>query len=474
MGEPWPPGGLAALCAPPGDAQATLALCARVVGSASLEAAAHALVAELAERHQLARVSIALAEAGGLRLLASSQGEPGQARDELAQRLLGAMQEAVEQAVTLCWPDPPGTEVAPGDPLRAELSALHRLVGNGLAILPLGLRGELFGALCLEAPGPMPPDTATLGRVERALVLALPSLHWMRVGALPWRQRLRRDLWAAWSALRQPRHRGRRRLLAAGGLALAFAALAPLTHEVGGRARIEGATQRLLAAPADGFIKAAHVRPGDLVPAGATLVELLEQDLRLARERWSSQLAQHENGYAAALARADRVAAATAMERAAEARAELALLDGQMARGRIVAPFAALVVQGDLSQQIGAPVRQGDALLTLASADAFRVIVEVDEVDVARVAPGQAGALRLSSRPWRSEPLQVERIVPIAKAVDGRNVFEVHASLARPVEGLRPGQLGHAELAVGRMPPLWAWTTHLIDRLRVAAWSWWG
>jgi len=260
----------------------------------------------------------------------------------------------------------------------------------------------------------------------------------------------------------------------AAGLAALFLAVAPLEHEVGGRARVEGAEQRVLVAPADGFVKTAHVRPGDRVKAGDALVDLLDGDLRLERERWTSQLAQHENAYAAAMAKSDRAVASTSLARISEAQSQLALVDEQLLRGRVAAPFDALVIQGDLSQSIGAPVRQGDTLLTLATTGLHRVIVEVDEVDIARVQPGQAGRLALSSLPWDRQDLVVERITPLAKAVDGRNVFEVEARLVAPRGDLRPGLLGRAELVVGRMPPLWAWTRHALARIRVSWWSWLG
>ncbi len=216
----------------------------------------------------------------------------------------------------------------------------------------------------------------------------------------------------------------------------------------------------MLSAPADGFIKTAHVRPGDRVKAGAPLVDLIDEDLQLEQERWRSQLAQHENAYAAAMAKSDRVGASTGFARVSEAQAQLALIEGQRSRVQITAPFDALVVQGDLSQSIGAPVRQGDALLTLATTDHYRVIVEIDETDIARVSAGQAGRLVVSSLPWQHQDLVVERITPLARAVEGRNVFEVQATLAdaqptpasRPARPRRPGGRAHAA-AVGLEPP---------------------
>jgi len=429
------------------------------------------LAASLAAEGSFDRVSIGLVESGRTRLIASSHVDPSQLPADLRQWMQGAMDEALEQALTLSWPQSSGEAGA----IVIEQQLLQRHLGGAVATVPLGAPGERFAAVCIERrsdPSGPPFTPEELQRVEHLLVLAAPALRWLHAASEPWHRRAWRDALQQAAALRQPDRRTTRRLIAGAALVTAFLSFAPLQDSVGGHARIEGAEQRALAAPTDGFVKKAHVRPGDRVKAGDPLVDLLEADLRLERERWSSQLAQHENAYAAAMARADRVAAATSMARVGEAQAQLALVDEQLARGRIVAPFDAIVIQGDLTQQIGAPVRQGDTLLTLATTGRHRVIVEVDEVDIARVQPGQSGRLALSSLPWEGEDIVVERIAPLARAVDGRNVFEVEARLAAPRADLRPGLLGRADVVTGRTPPLWAWTRHAALRMRVALWSW--
>lgn len=455
------------------EAQLTgaLAFFARVLGAATLEAAAHGLVAGLQLEFGLDRASLGLHEARRTRLLASTDASAMGAAGELTSRLIGAMDEAIEQACCLAWP----ADIAPPDagaPICFEQRCLAQLGHAAVASLPLGVAGELFGAVCLERRAELPFTAAELARLEQLLMLAAPALALLQRAELSWQQRARRAWRARWDELYLPAQRRRRQLLAGGALVLAFLALAPLAHEVGGRARVEGSEQRLLVAPADGFIKLAHVRPGDRVEAGAALVDLLDADLQLEHERWSSQLAQFENSYAAAMAKSDRVAAATGAMRVEEAQAQLALIEAQMARGRIVAPFAGLIVQGDLSQSGGAPVRQGDNLLTLARTDRYRIIIEVDEVDIAAVHPGQQGRLVLSSLPWDEQALVVERITPLARAVEGRNVFEVEARLSGTPAGLRPGLQGRAELVVGRLPLLWAWSGHAMARIRLAYWAW--
>ncbi len=452
-----------------------LALYAQVLDASSFSAAAHRLVAALAAANGCSQVAFGLHRDQRTRLLALSQGDLADLPADGLLRWQGAMDEAIEQALCVGWPVPDGERRrGVADRIRIEHQALHKHLGGAVASVPLGQDGRVLGAVCLHREDGPPFTQRELQRLALQLQLATQALRWMQQASLPWHRRSGQDLQRAWQALHRPDKLWARRGLAAAALMLAGLALLPLPQHVSGRARIEGARQQVLVAPSDGFVKTAHARPGDRVKAGAPLLDLLEQDLQLEQDKWRSQLEQHQNAYASAMARSDRVAAATAEARVAEAQSQLALVAGQLQRGRIVAPFDGLVIQGDLSQSMGAPVRQGDTLITLASTAQHRVMVDIDETDIAAVAPGQVGQLALSSLPWQQQDLVVERIAPLARAVDGRNVFEVEARLATPGPGLRPGLLGRAELVVGRQPPLWGWLMQAANRLRLAWWSWLG
>ena len=459
------------------DVGAVLAQHARILQARSLRAAAQALVSDLAAGTGASRASLALAEPGStrrLRLLAGSGPDRIDVAGPWRDLVLGAMAEALDHGLAACWPPVQPALAAGDDVLHFELQQLQRCVGGAIAVLPLGRPAGSVAAVCLERAADQPFSAAEMLRLDATLQLVGPALDWMQRAERPWHRRAMDALHAAYQRLREPEQRLRRRWVMAAAAALAAVVLLPWTHEIGGRARLEGALQRVLAAPVDGFVKTAHVRPGDRVAAGAPLLDLLEDDLNLERERWASQRAQHENAYAAAMARTDRVGAATAMARVAEAQSQLALVDEHLGRSRLVAPFDGVVIAGDLSQSIGAPVRQGDTLITLASAEGYRVIVEVDEVDIARVQIGQSGRLSLGALPWRGEDIVVERIAPMARAVEGRNVFEVEARLQSPGRALRPGLLGRANLVVGHRPPLWVWLGRAADRLRLAWWAWLG
>ena len=263
------------------------------------------------------------------------------------------------------------------------------------------------------------------------------------------------------------------------GVATLVAVLAlPWAFQISAGTRLEGQMQRAIAAPLDGYLKSAHVRAGDSVREGQLLAELNDDELRLERRRWESEVARHENTFAEAQAKEDRTQLVIADARVAESRAQLAQVDQQIARTQLLAPFDALVIKGDLTQQLGAPVKRGDLLLTLTPSREFRVMLEIDERDVGHLAPGKRGAVTLSALPDRSFNLVIERVMPVARADAGRNLFEAEARLeglnAADAAALRPGLLGMARLDVGKRPLAWLLSHRVIDWLRLQWWSWLG
>jgi multidrug efflux pump subunit AcrA (membrane-fusion protein) len=157
----------------------------------------------------------------------------------------------------------------------------------------------------------------------------------------------------------------------------------------------------------------------------------------------------------------------------AQAEAQLELFDDQLARTQLVAPFDGIVVKGDLSQSLGTPVKRGELLFELAPLEGYRVILEVDDRDIADVVVGERGRLALSALPGEDMAFAVERITPVSTAEDGRNYFRVEARLEQPSEALRPGMTGVAKIDAGSRRLAWIWTHRFLDWLRLWTWSWW-
>lgn len=451
-----------------------LVLQAAVLAHTGMRAAATAFATGLAAGLGCARVTLGFVQRGVIEPVATSHGSGEALVGAGFDAIAAAMDESVQQGASVHLPAQPGTRSV----IRIAHARQLQRHGGAIASVPLLHAGEVVGAVTCEWAAVPAHLADQVERTETLVNLVGPVLNLMRERETPWRQR-------ALAALRRTARRLRDihdRRVQAGLLACLLGAVAlctvPAPYRVGGHARVEGLLQRSIAAPADGYLSVAHVRPGDRVVQGQVLVELADQDLQLQRRKWASELAQHESAHALALARSDRSALVVALARAEQARTQLAMVDADIARARIVAPLDGVVIQGDLAQAIGAPVERGKPLLVIAPNAAYRVVVEVDERDIGQVRVGQPGSLALGALPWDTLPLAVSRITPIARSVDGRNVFEVEAALdgaapAAAAARLRPGLEGVAKLTVDQRPLAWAWSHRLVDWVRLKAWGWW-
>ncbi len=158
----------------------------------------------------------------------------------------------------------------------------------------------------------------------------------------------------------------------------------------------------------------------------------------------------------------------------AQADVQLGLIDEQLARLQIAAPIDGLVVSGDLSQSIGAPVQQGDVLFEVAPLDAYRLMLEVDERDVAYVQTGQRGNVMLAALPETTHSFTVTKVTPVSDSEEGTNFFLVEARLDEAPELLRPGMEGIGKVDIDRRRVIWILSRPLMTWLRLWSWSWWG
>ncbi len=403
-----------------------------------------------------------------MRVLALSNSLRFSDESDAVRDLCGAMEEAAEQDAVVALPVP--SETPP--PVTGAHEILLRGSGAGAACtVPPASRGEAVGALTCEWSEANALDAAMQIRVRDAAVLCGPILELMaRAEAGP----LERA--KGWLARWTERHFGADRTVAKGVAAavvvlLLLLAVAPGSYRISARASLEGRVQRVLVAGVAGYLAEANVRAGDLVRAGDVLARLDDRDLRLEHRKWASQRAQLEKEYREALAGQDRTRVSIMSAQIEQAAAQLGLAEEQLGRTSVIAPFDGVVLEGDLDGSLGSPLEQGAVLFEIAPLDGYRIIVEVDERDIADVAVGQRGRLALSALPDRPLPLVVERITPIATAEEGRNYFRVEAVLEEPSETLRPGMAGIAKIDAGRRRLLWIWTHEMLDWLRLSTWS---
>lgn len=449
-----------------------LQLLKAALGQRQLTLSATTLATEMAREWVCDRVFVGLVERRFTRVVALSGGANLNNARPLLTDVASAMDEALDQGAHVACPQQP--EEQPRVTRAHELLAQRHGMGAVLTV-PLFVDTQAVGALLFERRVGQLFDHAWALQVQAVATVLAPMLQLQadRDQGLLLRG-LR--LWTGrWRAL--PTHN---RKLWLAGLPLALGALValmlvPMDHRVAATSTLQGRVQRAVVAPLDGYLKAVHVRAGDSVKAGDLLAELVDDDLRLEQRRRQTEVTQHESAYGDAMARQDRGALVLAEARAAEARAQLGLVEAQLARTRLVAPFDGQVIAGDLRQQLAAPLRRGELLFTMTPSRELRLLLQVDERDSNHVQPGQIGAVTFSALPAQRFELVVERLSPLAQAGDGRNVFEAEARLlAAPQELLRPGMQGLAHLQAGQQSLGWLISHPITDWLRLQLWRWIG
>ncbi len=451
------------------NADVVLQIQAAVLSHARCDEAAAAFATRVAQLLSFDRVSVGLIERGYVRVAAISHGAAIDTQQTLTRDIAAAMDEAIDQGATVILPPLAGTPR-----ITLAHAALRRSGGNGasgsVCTIPVVHLDAVAGAVTLERAAGLSKEA--LARCEHIVNLAGPLLALKAESEVSAMARVRRACARYWRRLREPGEWPFKLAVAGSALLLVFVFFVPLPYSLSAPTRLEGSVQRALVAAADGFVQQVAARPGDKVKQGQVLAELAQHDLQLERSKRGSELAQHTNAYSAAFARADRALLMVSQAKMDEARAQLELIDTQLERTQVRAPFDGIVISGDLTQQLGAPVQRGAVLMVVAPADGHRLIVEVDERDINDVQAGAIGRAALAALPGTAFDFKITRVTPLAATREGRHFFEVEGQFDTPNAALRPGLQGVARIDASARPLATMVFGRLVNWLRLRLWSW--
>ena len=451
---------------------ARLALATDLVASAlqerRLAPSALAVANELAARLKCDRVSLGFEESGSVEVQAISHTASFDRKTNLVRLIGEAMDEVLDLDASIAHPARDGDDL--GAIAHGELAREFRDIA--ICSVPLAQDGHAGGVLTLERSSGEAFDAEAIELCKTVGMLLGPILALKRENERGEWQRLREALAAGARALFGPRHPGVKLLALVAGAVVLFCSLAAGEYRVSAKTVIEGEVQRAAVAPFDGYVAQSLVRAGDTVKKGQVLARLEERELKLEQTRLASEREQLMRRHRQAFAALDRASMAVIAAQINQAEAQLSLVEDKLARATLAAPFDGIVVSGDLSQLLGSPVEQGKVLFQIAPLDAYRVILEVDERDIAHVRIGQQGELALSGMPARPMHFALKQITPVSTAQEGRNYFRVEAQLDNASVHLRPGMEGVGKISAGERKLIWIWTHPLVDWLRMWAWKW--
>jgi multidrug efflux pump subunit AcrA (membrane-fusion protein) len=278
------------------------------------------------------------------------------------------------------------------------------------------------------------------------------------------------------------------------------------TFEAGGVVQARGTA--LVASRVMAPITQVHVRPGDRVRRGATLVTLDARDIQANKERAEAALlsaaetaraaeadvrgaesglvlaranhdrmaalqakrsatAQELDQAVAALAAAEaqhtsaqaRLAAANAGREAAQASVEAATVAATYAV--LTAPFDGLVTERHADP--GSMASPGTPLIVMEDVATHRLEVQLDEARAALVGIGQTAAARLDNAPEEDDGWIIGRVAEIARIDPASHAFQVKIDLPASTS-LRSGLFGRARFSGPARRALTVPTAALINR----------
>ncbi len=431
--------------------------------------AATAVANELAERFSCHRVSLGFLRHNRLRIEAISHSSKFDSDSSMVRAILDAMNESLDQGITVVYPIESDDAVTVNR-FHAQLAKEHQEAS--VCTVPLIKNGHSVGALMLERSVENPFAEETVEQCEQISLLLGSVLETRRRDEQPLAYKIIDSLRGWIGKLFGPRHLALKVGVSVASTLVIWLSLAGSMFRISADSVLEANICRSIVSPQQGYIAAANARAGDLVQEGDLLATLDDKELLLEHRKWQSQLTQLVKEYRKALAGADRTEVAILNAKRAQAQAQLNLVEQQLSRTTLAAPFSGLVVKGDLSQALGSPVERGEVLYEVAPTNEYRVVLKVDDRDIGLVAMAQQGQLKLSGIPEKSFNIAIDRITPVSSSDEGLNYFRVEAVMEAHSDLMRPGMEGITKIEIGRKKLIWIWTRRLVGWFRLFAWNW--
>lgn len=357
--------------------------------------------------------------------------------------------------------------------LERACSALHRQPGAARAVTAADLPQETGAgwAEWLPAHGLCIPLAGTDGLVllaretpfseQETVVLA----EWFDTWRHAW-QGLHRPPQGGWRGLRS---RVRRSLAPVAGRpwwkqpaakwsALALAVLMiPVRLSVLAPGELVPSEPAVIRAPFDGVVAGFLVKPNETVQSGQPLFSFddatLSSRLEVARQALGTAEAEYRQANQQALGEARYKAQLVVLAgKIEEKRAEVAYLQGQLERSRVVSPRAGIALFDDPAEWVGKPVVTGERILRVAAPDKMEVEAWLALDDAIPLSPGASATLYLNASPFDPVDARLRYVAHDAMVrPDGSYAYRVRAELVEQPRH-RIGLKGTVKLSGGWVP----------------------
>lgn len=435
----------------------------------SLQETAISLVNFLATHMHVSRVSLGLQDKKGIELIAVSFSATFDKRTAAMQAITHAMDEAVDQRMNIHYGATATTHDAAPIIQRCHKNLLD--VQKVIAVDSFLLRKntQIIGVITLEDS-----HNAIYSHEKQAFIAAALSIICDVISLKQHNEKNIRQQIKSQTAQKLTRWLGAKKLtgklISAGALLALCILFFPANYWIASDAHLQSTYKYLVVSPQDGYLTSIKVSPGTQVKKGELLAQLNDDDLRLERRKLFSQMQQSQQEYDNALANANRVQAAIANEKVTQANAQLSLIEQQQLHTQLVSPSDGIITSDDITQSLGAPVKQGQMLFEVAANKGYLIQLLINEKNIAGIKVGQKGEVKLTSLPGELFAFTVKSITPVSEIREGENYFRVDASMDRESDLLRPGMTGSGKILAGRELLGWIWFHDVWHWLRLKLW----
>ncbi len=448
-------------------------LLAAVNSTQGFKGACLQLVNDTAKHLGVDRAALGWCVRDSVQVKAISDTEHFERRVQMVRQIEAAMDECLDQEQPVLIPAPPPETDAL---LSQAVTSCHRELAAGrpdlrICSLPLRDKDSVVGVLTLEAVGAGVIDLNTVEVLQATLDLVAPVMKVRHDDDRNLAARAAASVKRAGAWAVGPRHT----VWKMAGLALLgvflVSAFWTMPYRVSAPAVIQPRTRQVVSVPFDALLRGLPegIEAGSSVQAGDVLAQLDTTELELAAEDARQKIAQAEKTQSTARAQGRVDEAQRAEAQAVRARADLDLVQRRIEMSTLRAPIAGVVTAGRLTSLVGTSLKLGDKLYEIAPLDDLTITARVDERDVALMHEGGIGRLATRARPEEPFDVVIERVVPLAEAAEGKNLFEVRARLLTPAPWMRPGMEGVAKLDTPERSLLWIGTRRLLNAIRL----WW-
>ena len=450
-----------------GQASRVLDLGLIVGESKSFEEASMRICNELVSQFNAMRVSLGWNEKGKIKVKATNHGGNVRSDTEKVGALARLMDESMTQKSEIVFPDPRS------ELINQQHKSYSQSSGNCTVIsVPLRSDDEIIGVVTVEYDDEDNPfDEAHIGLLRVFMDLIAPRLESLHSISGWFGKRVWRKVRKKVAGMLGYSYTGLKFFICILLVSLIASCIIPINHKVKAPFVLRTEASAVLTAPVAGYIEKVHFKVGDIVKEGDVLVSLDQKEMLMKRAQSIAERESQTNDVRRYEAEGKLTDMRLAQLSVKKADAQIKLLDYQLDKALISAPFDGVIVEGDLQDRLSSPVKPGEPLLRVIQlVDTFGEL-QVDERDVHFIKKGMEGELAYTSHPERTYEVRIDNFEPVAVVQEQGTYFRVRAMIGSdPEEWWRPGMSGICKIYIGKRSAAWVYLHRTIEFIRMKLW----